>query len=284
MQLIITGASGYLGGRLTQLAAARGHEVRVLGRRRSDVRTPSWRLGQPPPPALLEGADALVHCAHDFAARGSEAHRVNVLGSVQLFETAHAAGVARLVFVSSVSAFAGCRSDYGRGKLEVEEAVRALGGASLRPGLLFGAVEGGMLARLDRAARLPLLPVFDRGEQPLLFAHVDDVASALLAAAAFSPGSAPVPLVAAHPTPWTFVAVMAELARRKGRRVRTFSIPSSVAVAALRLAEQVRVPLPFRADNLVGLLHAAPSFDFEEPRRRGLHFRPFPGEAVGGAR
>ena len=43
-----------------------------------------------------------------------------------LLDAARAAGVGRVLFVSSISAYDGCRSAYGRGKLRVETAVAAL--------------------------------------------------------------------------------------------------------------------------------------------------------------
>jgi hypothetical protein len=58
------------------------------------------------------------------------------------------AGVRRLVFISTISAFDGCRSFYGKGKLEVERITHSLGGWVIRPGLLYGEKPGGMLGRL----------------------------------------------------------------------------------------------------------------------------------------
>src|SRR5206468_10991476 len=63
----------------------------------------------------------LVHAAWDFSAlTAADIHRVNVEGSARLFQLAREAGVRRIVLISSISAFNGARSLYGRAKLEVE--------------------------------------------------------------------------------------------------------------------------------------------------------------------
>jgi nucleoside-diphosphate-sugar epimerase len=86
--------------------------------------------------------------------------------------------------VSSIAAFDGCRSLYGRGKLAVESAVLQAGGVRVRPGLVYGDSQGrGMVGSLAKAAKLPIVPVFGDGTQPFYLAHVDDVTQVLADAA-----------------------------------------------------------------------------------------------------
>src|SRR5205814_3363974 len=109
----------------------------------------------------------------------AEIERVNVAGSVALFQAAEAAGVVRRLFVSTISAWDGGRSQYGRGKLTVERAVRASGGLIVRPGLVWGCEGRGMFAALARIAALPVLPLFDGGRQPFFLIHAEDLAALL---------------------------------------------------------------------------------------------------------
>jgi nucleoside-diphosphate-sugar epimerase len=279
----LTGASGYVGTRVAAALAARGVRVVRLARRPSTGDAP-FRLGEPLGPRALDGVDALVHCAYDFApVAEAEIRRVNVDGSLMLLDAARAAGVPRIAFVSSIAAWDGCRSRYGRGKLEVERAVAAQGGVSLRPGLVWDAAgrSRGVFGALERAAALPLLPVFDGGQQPFFLAHVDDVAMAVVASLAWEPSSmmaaSTAPVVAAHERAWTFVDLLRALAARRGRRARVVSVPGGAALAVLRAVELAGLPLRFRSDGLLSQLHPDPAPDFAPARALGLKFRAFDG-------
>ena len=109
----------------------------------------AFRLGQEVDPNRLKGAHALVHCAYDFGPRRWEdITAINVTGSQKLLAAGREAGVRSVVFISSLSAFAGCRSLYGKAKLEIESAAQAIGAHIIRPGLVYCDSPGGMFGRL----------------------------------------------------------------------------------------------------------------------------------------
>lgn len=276
MKVAVTGANGYVGGALAARLRADGHEVLRLVRRPEGPADAAFSLGGDVDPGLLRGVDALVHAAYDFRARGEAAvFRANVDGSARLFDAAARAFVKRLVFVSSVSAFPGCASVYGRGKLAVEKRARESGGTVVRPGLVWDASGRGMYGSLRRLAGLPLLPVFDGGVQPLVLVHADDLARALAAALTWPEDARSAPVIAAHPEPVSFHEILARLAAARGKRLRAFSVPGALGLAGLRALEALGLPLRFRSDSLVSLLNPDPAMDFRPARRLGLEFRPF---------
>ncbi|HSP73914.1 MAG TPA: sugar nucleotide-binding protein, partial [Gaiellaceae bacterium] len=214
----VTGASGYVGSRISAALVAAGWEVRPLGR------ATGFRLGEVPD---LDGVDALVHAAWDFSARTqAEIERTNVEGSKRVLE---AACGRRIVFVSTLSAFPGARSLYGQAKLAVEEAARAAGGAVIRPGLVWSEEGGSLYASLRKLARLPLLPTFtDRKLHP---AHVDDVA-ALVGRLLDEPCTGE-PIVAAARQPLT----LSQILRAANPRLRIVPVPWRLVWAPLRALE-----------------------------------------------
>ena len=144
MTVAVTGARGYVGSRVADAIERAGGKVLRLGRAEAP-------LGSEPP--AFDGVDALVHAAWDFAPHTRrEIARVNVDGSVRLVDAARSAGAERIIFVSTLSAFPGCPSMYGRAKLDVEEHVRSLGGVAVRPGLVWGRPGGSLYARLAALA------------------------------------------------------------------------------------------------------------------------------------
>jgi len=260
----ITGTSGLVGGALVRRFRSAGWETRCLVRpARAAPGEAPFELGKPLPPDLFNGVDALVHCAYDWGARGwQDIESVNVRGSIELCHSALSSGVQRLVFISTLSAYHGCPSLYGRGKLMVEDVVRRSGGVVIRPGLVYGDASRGMFGALYRLSGLPLLPIFDGGRQPLFLIHVDDLASVVEVALRPDLAVAPEPITAAFPQPVTFQELLQFLARARGKRLLCVPVPSRLALTGLRLLEAIGLPLPFKSDSLVSLLDASATVDF----------------------
>jgi nucleoside-diphosphate-sugar epimerase len=222
-----------------------------------EVRVVRHSLGEPLDELSFDGASALVHCAWDLAATDErDAHRRNVDGSLELLHAARRAGVERLVFVSSIAAYAGCRSVYGRQKLEVEEAWRREGGHVLRPGLVRGGVEGGIFGRLvEIAGRVPVLVLPVPAHLPIYVVSLDDVVLLAVALLAVAPGASTT--VAADSSPVPFGSLIRPAASRPGRPI-LLPLPWRPVYRALRIAERLGARLPFRSDSLLSLLNANP--------------------------
>jgi nucleoside-diphosphate-sugar epimerase len=256
---LITGAYGYLGSRVREALANTGWNTVALVRtpRAGDDEAIAWRLGEPLP-TTAAGTAALVHCAYDMSLRApADIWRVNVEGSVALLSSARDAGIRRLLTLSSMSAYPGTRQLYGRAKLEIEAATVAVGGIAVRPGLVYGDDAGGMVGTLRRLTRLPVVPDF--GKRARQFpVHERDLVGAVVAVLG-APYWSPDVFGVAQRQPVTFRQLLAYLAAREGRRCRAVPMPWPVLYGLLRLGERLRLPLPVRADSLLGLVRPAPS-------------------------
>jgi dihydroflavonol-4-reductase len=121
MRLFLTGATGFVGSHVAQLAAEQGAELRLLARKTSktenlphnaelvqgDLREPAWFA------AALRGCDALIHVAADYrlwVPDPAEMYKANVEGTRELLRLAREAGVRRVVYTSSVATM-GFRKD-----------------------------------------------------------------------------------------------------------------------------------------------------------------------------
>jgi nucleoside-diphosphate-sugar epimerase len=266
-----------VGSRIKAALQQRGWRVKDLIRQTTGARSISYQLGDEIEPRLLIGADALVHCAYDFSKLAwSDIHRINVDGSEKLFCAAQTAKVRKLVYISSISAFEGCRSLYGRAKLETEKIVQQLEAFIIRPGLIWGDPPGGPFGRLvNQIERACALPLFGGGRQIQFPVFDQDVAQLVYDCVEGNILSRGKPITLAHEQPWTFRELVRVIAQAKGRRVFLVPVPWRWGWIALKSTELIGLHLPFGSDNLVSLMHQNPSPSFALQRELGITCRPF---------
>lgn len=216
-RVLVTGGTGFIGQHLVAELLRQGARVSVLTRDPDKAR-PLWpadrvelRQGDLALPASLDpacqGVEILFHLgsyAHVLEAAsgcGARHQAITEQGTTALLAAARAAGVARLVFASTVKAMGEEAPDcldedspphpetpYGRAKLAAERAVLAAGGEDLhvsvvRLPMVYGPGNKGNLPRLIEAiaqGRFPPLPETHNRRSML---HVADAVQALLRAA-----------------------------------------------------------------------------------------------------
>jgi len=282
-RIAVTGARGFVGSMLARRFEEAGWTVTRFSHAgtTTDDDTVPFRLGEELRPEVFgdRRIDALVHCAYDFKeVTRDEIHRVNVEGSRQLLAAATAGGVQRIAVVSTISAFEGCRSLYGRAKLEIEAAAASAGALVVRAGLVYGdglPTAGGMFGSLAKSVSGRLVPLVDGGVHLQYLVHEEDLWDLLrrFCDGEFqNPGR---PVVAASSRPWTMRALLAELARRQGRHPRFLTVPWQPVWAGLRLAEIAHLPVPYRSDSVVSLVYQDRKPDFGTLAATGITPRDF---------
>jgi nucleoside-diphosphate-sugar epimerase len=274
----ITGSNGYVGGCVKNHFAARGWKILELTRQpKPGARATKFQLGAEIPPSSLAGVDALVHCAYDFGPlRWDEIRAVNVEGSRKILEACHAARTTKIIFISSISAFDGCRSLYGRAKLEIEKIALENGALVIRPGLVYGDGPGGMFGKLAAQIRnSSIIPLLGGGSQIQFLVHSEDLCAFIEKFAAGKIEIAPQILTAANETPWPFKKLLLEIACGQNRKVKFFPLPWRLVWTGLKTAEICGLRLNFRSDSLVSLMNQNPSPDFSANAKAALVCRPF---------
>ncbi|MFL6739937.1 MAG: NAD-dependent epimerase/dehydratase family protein [Sphingomicrobium sp.] len=246
LKLAVTGATGFVGGRLLDLALTAGHEVRALTRRSQEPRQGiSWVPGalddQQSLDRLVEGADAVIHVAGVINApdpAGFEAG--NVTGTSAVLAAAEKAQVKKFVHVSSLAAREPGLSVYGATKAGSEALVSAspLPSAIARPPAVYGPGDKETLELFRMANRgFVLLPPEGR----LSLIHVDDLGHLLLALA--DPGSPKGLLVEpddGRHGGWSHAEFGKALGKALGRTVVTISMSRPILNLCARVDRLVR--------------------------------------------
>jgi nucleoside-diphosphate-sugar epimerase len=272
MRILLTGATGLLGGVLLRLLLARGHETRCLIR----VDTPNAsRLDEERVEILrgdvsreddlyraLEATDALLHVA-------------GIEYALPVVRAASRAGVERVLVVGSTSAHSAFASR-STPKLEMEEVVRASGLAwtIVRPSMIYGSELDRNVHRLLRFLdRSPIFPIFGPGTNLWQPVYHEDCARGLCEAlerpasvrrAYDLPGAEPLAYL-------DFVKIAAEALGRSPRIVR---LPIEPVRRGLVLAERLRLPLPIDSGQVMRLREDK-AYPYDRARR-DLDYAPRP--------
>ncbi len=209
---LVTGGTGFLGGRVIERLVADGTPVRALVRRPlpPHLAGPAiqTRLGDLEDARTIArvctGVDTVIHCAGlvtDYAPY-RQYMQVNGTGTGNLVEDATRAGVRRFVHVSTTDVYgypstpqaesAPVRTrgfGYGDSKIHAEDVVRTAGRHGLaftivRPATIYGPRSETFVLQIADLLRRGRMRLVDAGQQDAGLAYVENVVDLLLAASA----------------------------------------------------------------------------------------------------
>jgi nucleoside-diphosphate-sugar epimerase len=268
MPALVTGASGFLGGRLAQLLAEQGEQVTVLARKGSDLRHLEAVEGLRVVRGALTDKDAVLeatreatniyHCAAASTdwARSEVFHESNVLGTETLLQAARRArDLKRFLHVSTTDVYGypviPCAETgevrdvglpYNRTKILAEKAVwraaqeHGLPVTVVRPATIYGPRGKAFVTDFAEFLRKREMAYIAGGHATGGFLYVDNAVDAMLAAA-----RSPVALGQAYNlsdgTGATWVDYVAGLADGLGYRRPWINLPYSTAMAIARAME-----------------------------------------------
>jgi nucleoside-diphosphate-sugar epimerase len=186
---------------------------------------------------------------------------INVTGSQKLLAAARKTGVRSVVFISLLSAFAGCRSLYGKAKVEIEGVAQSIGAFVIRPGLVYSDNPGGMFGRLVVQVRgTRFVPTLWGGRQVQYLVHDEDLASLVQGCLDGRVPASVEPITVAHEQGWELREILAQIARALGKRVTFVSVPWQLVWLGLKGLELAgrAAQLPQRQPDQHGLPESAP--------------------------
>jgi uncharacterized protein YbjT (DUF2867 family) len=171
--ILLTGATGVVGGELLPALLAEGHQIRALvrdprklGEHRVDVQIALGDIGDPF--ALrhaMRGVDTVIHLAAAIRDQpGATIEEVNGLATSRLLHAAERAGVERFLFFSAMGATSFQRTRFFRSKALAEHAVREspLDSTIFAPSIIYRPGDP-WITLLQRLSLLPAVPVSGSG-------------------------------------------------------------------------------------------------------------------------
>lgn len=320
MKVLITGASGFLGGHLAEGFVRAGHSVRALVRptSRTDLLE---RLGvelargdlkdADSLRAAVEGVEVVVNAAATIDAPPQEHEAATTQGTRNLLSIAEIAGVQRFIHISSVEVYAVSSlppgatvteesaleddprflSDYLVSKIESERAAQEFAAHErmkvvvLRLGFLYGPRGRWALPRMGYVAGRNRVIAIGRGRDPLPVCYVENAADAILHAAQLPAAPSGVFNIL-DDDPFTPIEYLRRIQQEVRPRLRVRRVPYSVAYALAAmgegLARRLNLPFPFQKAQVI-LCHRRPPYSAERARQ-ALGWRPVIGKTEALAR
>ena len=259
-KVLVTGASGMLGGAVARALAARGDDVTVMQRGPSATGLRELRVDIADEAAVrsvVHGFDSVVHLAAKVSLTGDERDfaAINVDGTRHLLQAARDCGVGRFVHVSSPSVAhsgasivgaaaqpadpARAHGHYARTKAIAElDALDADGDGfsvvAVRPHLVWGPGDEQLIGRIVRRARAGRLFLVHHGHALIDTTYVDNAVDAIVAALDRAPDPAVHgrAFVITNGEPRTVRELLTRIAGAAGLPGPTRSVPLSIARAA----------------------------------------------------
>jgi uncharacterized protein YbjT (DUF2867 family) len=233
-RILLTGASGYVGGRLLPLLESRGYRVRCLARRPEVVREKFGASTEVVAGDVLdasslapafEGVDVAYYLVHSMGSSGSfeDADRQAALN---FGEAARAAGVGRIIYLGGLGSEEEALSAHLRSRQEVGEVLRASGVPVLefRASIVIG--SGSLSFEMIRSLveRLPIMVTPRWVKVPAQPIAIADLLEYLLAALELPVAACRIYEIGGADQV-TYADLMREYARQRGLRIRMLPVP-----------------------------------------------------------
>ena len=248
---------------------------KTISSENANIEFRAFALPDEPEKEIFKDVDVLIHCAYDFVVSSwDEINRVNVEGGLKLFRAAREAGVKRIIFISTMSAFEGCKSLYGKAKLKLEQESASLGVQPVRPGLVYGDSPGGMVGALNGLLKLPVIPLVGMGNQILYLIEENNLGE-LLRYLSVDANTSQNVIIGAHERGFRFKDILKILAARLGKKPVFIPIPWVFLWAPLKILELLGVKMRTRSDSLISLINQDAEPNFSETRKAGMKFKDF---------
>ncbi len=259
--IFIAGASGFVGGHLTDYLIAKGHKLKCLARSEKAKKSLSEKgveviSGDITKAETLKGVlshdDLVIHLVGIMEEKGeSTFQRIHIEGTENLVLEAQKSGVRHFFYQSALGADSSSWSGYLRTKAEAEALVRqsGLNHTIFRPSLIIGPWDGFTKKLVDMLKLSPVIPIPGEGRAKFQPVYIEDWLKC-----AEKVIENPEQFISAYdiggPEHLTYREIVEKLSKAMGQNRPTFNISMGIMRFSASVFEKVFSSPPVTSDQL----------------------------------
>lgn len=168
MRILVTGATGYIGGRLVPLLQEAGHSVRVLVREPRKLARRHWAgvevvkgdvLEPETIKAALSGIDVAYYLIHSLTTPGLDFSTLDNIAATNFARIARESGIERIIYLGGLGVTGSDLSEHLHSRHQTGEALRSTGVpvTELRAAIIVGSGSASFLIIYDLVRKLPFM-------------------------------------------------------------------------------------------------------------------------------
>tara|TARA_B100001093_G_scaffold516679_1_gene596032 strand:- start:316 stop:1152 length:837 start_codon:yes stop_codon:yes gene_type:complete len=264
----IVGSSGFVGSNILKSLENSENEIILFDRNISvinntDNQHVSFTLENIDKTTSIPNIDCLIFCAYDFKKKGwDQIKKTNVDGTIAFINKIKKKYDSKIIYISSLSAFEGCKSLYGKAKLIIESKINDENTFIIKPGLIYSKKNGGFVQKLLNIIKFSpflLLPVSSKNK--IFMTKIESVLF-IINLILLNKIYIDKPLPMAENKPKSFLDIIKFISRENNLRIPyLLIIPDNIFKLLLLLIE--KFGFNFSRDNFISLVNNKENYNFK---------------------
>lgn len=259
MNVLITGASGFVGKHLTEALCNTKQIDRIytlshrspLSSTDQKVRVISGDMDSIEKVIMSESIDTVIHLAAIWRTNNKkDIYNCNTAGTANIISFCKKNNIGNILFLSTVNIYLKHKGDYALSKIDAEELIKnsGLNYYILRPSLIYGANDPGLSRIINHIKKSKLFPVFGDGkktEQPIYIHELIRLITTIL----FS-GEKNIIIDACGRTACTYNELLDTIAHILKKKIYKIHIPVAPVQLILHFIEALNLPFPLNSEQV----------------------------------